>query len=842
MNQCLASLAAITLCAALPLHPATSRACQTGSSTITNLPPIPNSGYQVFGLNSAGDLAGFFYVFGEHPSHAFLYRSGQLTDLGTLGGNTSESHFINQSGQIVGKAALAGDTRSHAFLFGGAGLQDLGTLGGPSSSATAINDSGTIIGNSDLTGGVATSGFVYANGIMADLGNLGSNYSSAFALNNSALIVGEAGVPIGDVHAFSWSNGVMSDLGTLGSTYSSAFAVNDSGLVVGESALNPTDVHAFISSGGAMVDLGTFGGTYSSAYLVNSNGLVAGLASTADDFETHGFVYDGTSMTDLGTLGGGFTLPNGINNRGQIVGESSIVSGDEHAFLWQNGKLSDLNSLLPANSGWELITALYINDSGRVVGVGNYNGLSQWFVLDLASGNNSPVAVAGADQTVECRSSVVLDGSRSSDPDNDTLSFEWSSAGTVLGTSSILTVSLPMGTNVVTLKVSDPCGASSQSSLTVIVADHTAPTGSCPNGSTASADANCQAVVPDFASQVTATDNCASSESLIITQAPQAGTVVDLGQHPVSITVADPSGNSSSCTVLFTVADTTPPTILSVPPAFILSAVSGCQAKVPDILSKVVAADSCTPDNLLLKTQSPAAGTSVGLGDQMIVVTIVDGSGNSSRANVPFRVADMTAPTFLSYPGSVKLPADACCRARVPNLLPSVLVTDNCTPVGQIVLTQTPAPGTVLAHGFYTITVTASDAAGNRSNVSVPLEISDTTPPAFRSVAVSPSVLNPPNHQLVPVTVSVKVCDNCDAAPITRIVSVTCSEPPSPGDIQITGSLTAKLAASKGSSGSTRIYTINLQSTDGSGNSATSSVTVTVPGKDSVAPGAKPKK
>ncbi len=88
-----------------------------------------------------------------------------------------------------------------------------------------------------------------------------------------------------------------------------------------------------------------------------------------------------------------------------------------------------------------------------------------------------------------------------------------------------------------------------------------------------------------------------------------AGTSVGLGQHPVTITVTDASGNSSSCMVLFTVADTTPPSILSVPGPVMLSVGADCQAQVPNVLAGVVAFDSCTPANLLVKNQSPAPGT-----------------------------------------------------------------------------------------------------------------------------------------------------------------------------------------------------------------------------------------
>lgn len=832
MNGRLSLLAALFLSAWLALPTVSCLGCDAGPATITNLPAMSGSGYQVFGLNATGQLTGFFYVVGDHPNHAFLYSDNQLSDLGVLGGRTSEGHFINQSGQIVGKATLADNVNTHAFLFSGNSLQDLGTLGGPSSSATAINDSGMIMGTSDLPAGAGSTGFVYVNGSMTGLGDFGGNYNNPLALNNAGVIVGEAGVPSGDVHAYCWSNGVLTDLGTLGGTYSAAFAVNDSGLIVGESWVDAANTtHAFVVSNGVMVDLGTFGGTYSSASQVNAKGQVIGVSNTSGDAETHGFLYDAGVITDLGTFGGPGMLPNSINSQGQVVGEALTAAWDERAFLWQNGTLVDLNSLLPTNSGWQLVTALYINDAGRIVGVGNLDGLSQWFVMDLGKSGGSPTAIAGPDQTVDCQAQVTLDGSGSTGANNNTLTFEWSVAGNVLGTTPVLTVSLPLGTNVVTLKVTDSCGASSSANVNVIVADTTPPTGSCPGPVSVSADGNCQAVLPDFTSKVVASDNCTPAQSLRITQSPPAGTVLGLGQHPITLTVTDASGNSSGCTLLFSVVDTTPPTILSVPPSFTLSAGDGCQAMVPNILSNIVASDSCTPANQLTKAQAPAAGTLVGMGDQLIVVTVTDGAGNTASAKIPFKVVDTTAPSILSFPSPVKLSADAHCQAVVPNLLTGVLATDNCTPASQIVLVQTPAAGTVLSHGAYIVAITATDAAGNSSSVSVPIEIDDTTPPTFQSLSASPSVLGPPNHQLVPVTISATVTDNCDAAPATKIVSITCNQPTLSGDIQITGNMSAQLAAYKGPSGGARVYTIKLQSVDASGNIATACVAVTVPGK-----------
>ena len=144
-----------------------------------------------------------------------------------------------------------------------------------------------------------------------------------------------------------------------------------------------------------------------------------------------------------------------------------------HAFLWQNGTITDLNTLLPTNSGWELSSARLLNDNRRIVGFGYYLENFQWFIMDLP--NHPPVADPGPDQTVDCQGSVALDGSHSSDPDGDTLGFQWSSSGTVLGTNSTLTGSFPLGTNVITLKVTDPCGLLAQSNVNVIVVDTTSP-------------------------------------------------------------------------------------------------------------------------------------------------------------------------------------------------------------------------------------------------------------------------------------------------------------------------------------------------------------------------------
>lgn len=80
----------------------------------------------------------------------------------------------------------------------------------------------------------------------------------------------------------------------------------------------------------------------------------------------------------------------------------------------------------------------------------------------------------------------------------------------------------------------------------------------CATPRNAIANSNCQAPVPSFTgtgSGLVASDNVTPSGSLIITQLPAVGTVVGLGVTPVTITVTDQAGNSSTCPTSFTVSD-----------------------------------------------------------------------------------------------------------------------------------------------------------------------------------------------------------------------------------------------------------------------------------------------
>jgi probable HAF family extracellular repeat protein len=813
------------LCVLLLLVATDSRPCGQNSGLITALPTLGGSQLQLNALNASGQITGVSLLSGDQGLHAFLYSGGVMTDLDPLGGTLA----INASGQVAGEAVDSTGSELHAFVYSNGILTDLGTLGGPYSTAIAINDAGQVAGYS-FNGAGALESFLYADGSLTGLGSLGGSYSAAVAINQSGSIAGNSYTDFdSELHAYLYANGEMTDLLTLGGGYSWAYGLNDSDMVAGESTRLDGANRGFIYSGGTMTEIGTLGGSYSSASAINNAGQVIGLASTANDAEFHAFIYSGGSLTDLGTLGGGYSTAKAINNLGQVVGESTDANGESHAFIWRDASLVDLNSFLPENSGWVLNSAQLINDAGRIVGYGTYSNNFQAFILDLGSDNHSPVAVAGPDQDVGCQAQVTLDGSASSDPDGDTLSYEWSENGTVLGTTATLTATFDLGTHTFTLTVTDPCGASSQDDVVVHITDTTAPTISCPGDITIATDAHCQAVVPNLVSQIVASDNCTPAGSLTLVQNPPAGTSVGLGTYTITVTATDASGNSTSCSTVLTVVDTTAPVISSSPPPVTIPVDANCQATVPDVTGGLVASDNCTAAANLLVSQNPAVGTPVGRGQYSITVTVADASGNSTATSVSLSVVDTIAPVIVSAPSALTVAADANCEGAVPEVVSAILASDNCTPANELVVTQNPAAGTLLPKGQYLITVTVSDASGNRTTRDIALTIADLTKPTITAISASPDVLSPPNNWLIPVTVSVTATDNCDPAPVSQIISITANDTVAAGDIQITGALTANLAASKNSNGTDRIYTITVRCTDASGNSSTATVTVTVP-------------
>lgn len=320
----------------------------------------------------------------------------KITDLGTLGGSSSQATAINNRGQVVGTSSLAGDVSSHAFLYTNGGLYDLGTLGGASSSASAINAQGQVAGTSSLNGTIESRGFLYSAGKLQSIGALISGVrssSDARALNNRGQVVGVGSnldapqAPRERLYAVTYNRGALS---RLNNEFLAATGINDRGQVIGYKQVYdglPFRARALVLDNGKLTELGTLDAAPGRASIpsgINNAGEIVGTSSNLLTDFRQAFIYRNGKMTDLGAqLGFSKSEGKAINSLGDVVGAGTRPGKeDSQPFVYRKGILTELNTLPEvASAGWVLTEATAINDVGQVVGSGYRNGQQRAYLL-----------------------------------------------------------------------------------------------------------------------------------------------------------------------------------------------------------------------------------------------------------------------------------------------------------------------------------------------------------------------------------------------------------------------------------------------------------------------------
>jgi len=276
---------------------------------------------------------------------------------------------------------------------------ELGTLGGTNSSINwnGINDPGEAVGMSetsvpDPTGedlcGFGTHltclPFLWQNGVMSALPTVGGNNGQASAINNRGQIAGYAENGIVDSTCppgitnnrvdlpVLWHKGKAQTLPTIGSDPDGvAFGINNRGQAVGYSGTCTAANYAVVWENGTATALPDLGDPGAIAYAINSHGQIVGQAVNSDGTPL-ATLWQNNTVTGLGGLlpGDVATFATSINNRGQVVGSSfNSENSWSHGLIWQNGVMTDLNTLFPASSNLYVISASNINESGQIAGM-----------------------------------------------------------------------------------------------------------------------------------------------------------------------------------------------------------------------------------------------------------------------------------------------------------------------------------------------------------------------------------------------------------------------------------------------------------------------------------------
>ncbi|HAF21646.1 MAG TPA: hypothetical protein DCK93_01850 [Blastocatellia bacterium] len=248
---------------------------------------------------------------------------------------------------------------------------------------------------------------------------------------------------------------------------------------------------------------------------------------------------------------------------------------------------------------------------------------------------------------------------------------------------------------------------------------------------TVSADANCQAAVPDYTNSVTDNCSCAASDNsqdcigqhrITVTQDVPAGSLLGPGAYPIHLTANDGSsnnggaGNTTTKDITFTVKDTTPPTIQC--PANITTSTD------PGLCSAVVnpgtatATDNCDTNPTVAGTRSDGQplNATYPKGTTTITWTATDHASpaNQSSCTQTVTVQDHENPT-ISCPANITL--EPTCPSGAIATYTAPVGTDNC-PGAITTRTAGGASGSVFPIGTTTVTYTVTDASGNSASCS----------------------------------------------------------------------------------------------------------------------------
>ncbi|RZN42782.1 MAG: DUF11 domain-containing protein [Methanosarcinales archaeon] len=227
---------------------------------------------------------------------------------------------------------------------------------------------------------------------------------------------------------------------------------------------------------------------------------------------------------------------------------------------------------------------------------------------------------------------------------------------------------------------------------------------------------------------------------------------------------------------------------------------------------------------------------SLPLGTTTVTLVVNDGTVDSSPDTVVITVQDTTPPV-------ITCPADVMVEQETADGT-VVQLTATATDICDANPTITSDELAIYPLGTTVITFTATDDSGNSATCTTTVTVIDTTPPEM-TLSGEQMVLWPPNHKYRTIEIAeccvISVTDICDAGvdiDDVVITSVSSDEPENVqgegdgntvDDIVIVDSQTVELRAERQGDGNGRVYTVNFEVTDDSGNTETGLCTVWVP-------------
>ncbi|MBL9001942.1 MAG: hypothetical protein JNK25_12485 [Phycisphaerae bacterium] len=296
-----------------------------------------------------------------------------------LPGYFSTAKSLNVSGAVAGVGTgSAGASLAYVRYPDGTlrTFPELAALGFEVQTSCSINDSAVVaVTAAGYVGGIFTSrAFVIGPGGVVSVPPLSGTYTDAAAINSSGHVTGRSDAPFSSLRAYLFTGSSPVDLGQIEPPFGTnirATAMNDLDHVVGVGDTSSGGFSGFLWNG-TMHNLGTFQPTG-----INEAGWACGRQIIGGVLRAVVRSPDGSYIT-LPTLGGRSNAALGINNTGDVVGSSQRADGSSGGFLWRDGRITDIETLLDRAaraSDWRITSAEAVNDRGQILAFSGFGPL-----------------------------------------------------------------------------------------------------------------------------------------------------------------------------------------------------------------------------------------------------------------------------------------------------------------------------------------------------------------------------------------------------------------------------------------------------------------------------------
>jgi uncharacterized membrane protein len=258
---------------------------------------VPGSGFtNVAGINTAGDMVGYYGASDSAFKHAFLLSGGIFTYFDYPGADATFAYGINDSGFIVGSAEFQGGLTGPGFIYDGSTFTPVRVGNKPITACLAINNAGQIVGTAGIAG-ADFRGFKMRNG-HAKVINFPGQYDIAnpTGVNSFGVITGST-YSGGTPSAYVYRNGSFSNLNFPGARQTAAYGINDKGMVVGVYFV-PGSCYGFAFKNGKYISFGYPGALCTGGSAINGSGQIVGQYQLPD-YTWHGFVTSPITPTDF---------------------------------------------------------------------------------------------------------------------------------------------------------------------------------------------------------------------------------------------------------------------------------------------------------------------------------------------------------------------------------------------------------------------------------------------------------------------------------------------------------------------------------------------------------------